>query len=374
MVSVLFIDDDPLAHRTLAHVLPAPYALLSAYTGREGLQAVERDSPDLVLLDVVLPDMDGITALRRITARPGAPPGVMLTAMSDPHLVKDAILAGACDYVVKPYGLPELLGALRVAVAGADARVAAAGCAAEADTGLVGESPAMREVGRLIRRYAVSEAPVLILGESGTGKELAARSLHACSRRRQAPFVAINCGALPETLLESELFGAEKGAFTDAVARPGCFEQANGGTLFLDEVGEMSPAAQTRLLRVIEQREVTRVGGVKPVSLDVRVVSASNRHLAPSENGFRADLYYRLGVLPLRIPPLRERPGDIPLLAAHVLAAHRGAAWRLAADARDRLCAHPWPGNVRELCNVMERAVLSAEGGTIRSRDLMFDA
>jgi DNA-binding NtrC family response regulator len=374
MVSILFIDDDPQAHKTLAHVLPAPYALLSAYTGRQGIEAAAREAPDLVLLDINLPDLDGIAVLRRIAARPAPPPVVMLTALSEPRLVKDAILAGARDYIVKPYDLKELLGTLRTALAGADARAAAA-AAQDVPGGLVGESAGMREVKRLILLYAPSDSPVLVLGESGTGKELVARAIHESSRRRGSPCIAINCGALPETLLETELFGAEKGAFTDAVPRPGSFEQANGGTLFLDEIGEMAPAAQTRLLRVIEQKEVTRVGGVRPVALDVRVVSASNRDIAPKGSGgsFRADLFYRLGVLPIRIPPLRERAEDIPLLAAHFLA-HRGEQpWELSGEARDLLCAHPWPGNIRELRNVMERAALSSEGGTIRARDLVFD-
>jgi transcriptional regulator with PAS, ATPase and Fis domain len=201
-----------------------------------------------------------------------------------------------------------------------------------------------------------------------------ARSIHEASGRRGGPCVALNCGALPETLLETELFGAEKGAFTDAVCRPGSFEQANGGTLFLDEIGEMSPAAQTRLLRVIEQKELTRVGGSRAIPLDVRVVSATNRELKghAGDGRFRADLFYRLGVLPIRVPPLRERREDIPILAAHflLLLKRTGA---IGAEAREKLCAHDWPGNIRELRNVMERAALSADTGTINARDVTFD-
>jgi DNA-binding NtrC family response regulator len=375
MVNVLFIDDDPQAHKTLAHVLPDPYFLLSAYTARQGIDAAAQEAPDVVLLDINLPDMDGIAALRQIVARPAAPAVVMLTAMSDVRLVKEAILAGACNYIVKPYDLKELLGTLRTAVAGADARAAALAAGETLADGLIGESAGMREVKGLILRYAPSDSPVLILGESGTGKELVARALHRASRRRDAPCIALNCGALPETLLETELFGAEKGAFTDAVARPGSFEQAGGGTLFLDEVGELSPAAQTRLLRVIEQKELTRVGGCRPVALDVRVVSATNRELAPGDprRRFRADLYYRLSVLPIRIPPLRERAEDIPVLAAHFLASRGGEPWDMSAEAREKLCAHRWPGNIRELRNVMERAALAAERRCIRPRDLIFD-
>ena len=376
MVKVLFVDDDPQAHKTLAHVLPEQYTLLSAYTARQGIDAAAREAPDVVLLDINLPDMDGIAALRHVVARPAAPPAVMLTAMSEPRLVKEAILAGACDYIVKPYDLKELLGTLRTAVAGADARrAAAAGVGQGLLDELIGESAGMQEVKRLILRYAPSDSPVLILGESGTGKELVALAIHETSRRRGAPCVAINCGALPETLLESELFGAEKGAFTDAVPRAGSFEQANGGTLFLDEIGEMSPMAQTRLLRVIEQKELIRVGGSRAIPLDVRVVSATHRELTAHHDncGFRADLFYRLSVLPIRIPPLRDRSEDIPVLAVHFLSLLGKQDTALSAEAREKLCAHRWPGNIRELRNVMERAALAAEGRDIAVRHVSFD-
>jgi DNA-binding NtrC family response regulator len=374
MIKVLFIDDDPQAHRTLDLVLPEPYILVSACTARQGIDAAAREHPDVILLDITLPDMDGIQVLRHISAQALPPPVVMLTAMGAPRVVKEAILAGACDYVVKPYELAELLGALRTAVAGADARRAVSTGPMTME-GMLGESAGMREVKELILRYAASDSPILVLGESGTGKEMVARLIHDSSRRRSGPCVAINCGALPETLLETELFGAEKGAFTDAVARPGSFEPANGGTLFLDEIGEMSQAAQTRLLRVIEGRSVTRVGGTRPLPLDVRVVSATNRDLrADVASGvFRGDLFYRLGVLPIRIPPLRERACDIPILAVHFLCALGRGETMLAADAREKLRAHPWPGNIRELRNVMERAALAADGGPIRARHLLFD-
>jgi DNA-binding NtrC family response regulator len=300
----------------------------------------------------------------------------MLTASAEPRVVKESILAGACDYIVKPIEAAELLGTLRTAVAGADARRAAAGEVSEAlMQGMIGESPGMRELKELIVRYAPSDSPVLVLGESGSGKERAARLIHDASRRRDGPCVAVNCGALPPTLLESELFGAEKGAFTDAVSRPGSFERADGGTLFLDEVGEMSPAAQASLLRVIEQKELTRVGGTRTIPLDVRVVSASNRDLKGdvSAGRFRADLYYRLGVLPIHVPPLRERRDDIPLLAVHFLRELGGQCRTISDGARERLLAHSWPGNIRELRSVMERAVLTADGGEIRPCHLNFD-
>jgi len=374
MVNVLFVDDDPLAHRTLDMVLPEQYTLLSAYTAREGIDAAARRAPDIILLDINLPDMDGIAALHEMAGRSGAPPIIMLTAMSRPSLVKEAILGGACDYVVKPYELPELLGTMRTALAGSDARRAAADVEASSPIGgLMGESAAVRELKEQILLYAPSDSPVLILGESGTGKELVARALHEASRRRDGPCIAINCGALPDSLLETELFGSEKGAFTDAIARPGSFEQANGGTLFLDEVGEMSPLAQTRLLRVIEEKRLTRLGGTRSVPLDVRVISATNRELRPGPEGLRADLFYRLSVLPIHVPPLRARREDVPVLAVHFLRHLGREHLRLEADAREALCRHEWPGNVRELRNVMERASLSAKDGAIRARDLVFE-
>jgi transcriptional regulator with GAF, ATPase, and Fis domain len=229
-------------------------------------------------------------------------------------------------------------------------------------------------VKELILRNAPSDSPDLVQGESGTGKELVARLIHERSRRRERPWVAVNCGALPESLMETELFGAEKGAFTDAVSRAGSFERANGGTLFLDEIGEMSPGAQTRLLRVIEEKELTRVGGSRPVPLDVRVVSATNRELkAETGTRFRTDLYYRLNVLPIRVPPLRERAEDIPVLAAHFLSLTGRTGVEISAESREKLIAHPWPGNVRELRNVLERASLAAARGVIRPGDLSFD-
>ena len=376
MVKVLFIDDEPTAHKTLELVLPDPYVLISAYSARHGMEALERDGPDVVLLDINLPDMDGIALLRKIQARPCPPPVVMLTALLQPRIVKEAILAGACDYIVKPIEAVEILGTLRIAVAGADARRAAAGETSSVPMqGMIGESAGMCELKALILRYAPSDSPVLVLGESGTGKERAARLIHDASRRKSGPYVAVNCGALPETLLESELFGAEKGGFTDAVSRPGSFERADGGTLFLDEIGEMSPAAQASLLRVIEQKELTRVGGTRSIPLDVRVVSASNRNLKEEVHAgrFRADLFYRLGVLPIHLPPLRDRREDIPLLAVHFLCQLGKKNTAISAAARERLLAHSWPGNIRELRSVMERAALGADGGEIRPCHLLFD-
>ncbi len=378
MVKLLFIDDDPQAHKTLSFVLDDFFVLISAYTGSEGLARLDGERPDIVLLDIGLPDVDGLCLLSRILASPVPPPVVMLTAHAEIRMVKEAIQAGAYDYVTKPYDLAELEGTLRRAVRHADSRASPTPGDGNGVAGLVGESKAMRAVKDLIRRYGPSDSPVLIQGESGTGKELVARSLHAHSRRSRAPCVAVNCGALPDSLLETELFGSERGAFTDAVSRAGSFEQADGGTLFLDEVGELSPKAQARLLRVLEQKELMRVGGTRRVPADVRVVSATNRDLKTEvgAGGFREDLFYRLGVLPVRLPPLRERPEDIPLIAVHILASLSPRAPGLAEDARDILMGYPWPGNVRELRSVLERSLLTAgeaDAERIRARDLLFD-
>jgi DNA-binding NtrC family response regulator len=375
MVKVLFVDDDPGAHAVLSHVLPPACTLLSALTGGAGLESARRDCPDVVLLDIGLPDMDGMDVLRAILSGPGAPPVVMLTAQSSVRLVKEAIQAGAYDYVVKPYGVEALRGTLAAAVRARDARRLVPPAGPSGLEEMVGDGGAMEQARQLILRYGPADFPVLVLGETGTGKELAARALHGVSPRRARPLVAVNCGALPESLLETELFGSEKGAYTDATSRPGSFERADGGTLFLDELGELSPAAQARLLRVLEEKEITRVGGARPVPVDARIVSATHRDLrAEVEAGrFRDDLYWRLSVLPIRLPALRDRPGDAGLLALHFLARCGRPGARLEPAAREKLETHRWPGNVRELRNVMERAALSAPDGCIRACDIQFD-
>jgi len=373
MVKVLFIDDDPLAQKTLEALLPAPYVPVPALTAAEGLALLAAEGADAVLLDIGLPDMDGMDVLRRIASSPSAPPVIMLTALTDIRLVKEALREGAYDYIAKPYALPELLGTLRRAVANAGRAVPAEGTLPP--DGMLGESGPLRAVREQVRRYGAADCPVLLTGESGTGKELAARAVHAASRRADGSLVAVNCGAIPATLLETELFGAEKGAFTDAVGRPGLFERASGGTLFLDEIGEMPPQAQVGLLRVLEQKELTRVGGSRTVPVDVRVVSATNRDLkkAVGDGTFREDLFYRINVLSIRLPPLRERGEDIPLLCAHFAAELGAAQIRFQEDALSLLRAHPWPGNIRELRNVVQRAVLAAEDGAVLARHVAFD-
>jgi two-component system response regulator AtoC len=377
MLKVLLVDDDRMLQESLDLALSERCTLRSALTGADGLAMFERDPPDAVLLDIDLPDLDGVSVLHRMVAKPFGPPVIMLTALADVRLVKECICAGAYDYIVKPCDLAELEGTLRRAAAQADARRARLGEPDDPRTfaDLAGETPAMRDVKHLVLRYAPSDSAVVVLGESGTGKELVARSLHRASHRAAGPFVAVNCGAIPDGLAETELFGAERGAYTDAVSRPGCFERAAGGTIFLDEVGELPTRVQVGMLRVLEQKELARVGGGRPVPLDVRVVSATNRDLkaAVRSGAFREDLYWRLSVLPIRLPALRERLADLPLVAATLLDRLGGDGVSLADDALDRLAAHPWPGNVRELRNVLERALLAASDGRIRARDLAFD-
>ncbi|MBN1836075.1 MAG: sigma-54-dependent Fis family transcriptional regulator [Spirochaetales bacterium] len=377
MIRVLFIDDDPQAQKTLAMVLAGGYAVSSALTAAAGLDRTRAERPDVVLLDVDLPDGSGLDLLDAILALPDPPPVIMLTAYGDLELVKRAIQAGARDYILKPYSLSLLEGALARAVRHAELsrRVAPPG-GREALDSLVGESPAMAGLRAQLLRYASADCPVLIQGESGTGKELVARALHELSPRRQGPFLAVNCAAVPETVLESELFGSEKGAFTDAVSRPGWFERARSGTLFLDEIGEMSLAAQAKLLRVLESSELYRVGGRDPVRVDVRILSASNRSLlaAVRAGSFREDLFYRLNVLPVSLPPLRERKEDIPLLVAWFMNRLSPATVRVEEQALVRLQEHDWPGNVRELRNVVERGLVLAQDGTIRRRDILIEA
>ncbi len=373
MIRLLFIDDDPAAQETLRMVLPEDYQLHSSLTGQEGLEAARALEPDVVLLDIDLPDRDGLEVLEELCGRILGPPVIMLTAYGDVELVKRAVQLGAYDYILKPYRLDQLTGTIRRAVQCLPLRRSCPPAEEhEALAALVGESPALREIRALLGRCGPSDAPVLIEGESGTGKELVAAALHRLSPRRGGPLVPVNCGAFPESLLEAELFGVERGAFTDAVARPGCFEQAHGGSIFLDEIGEMAPSAQVRLLRVLETKEVMRVGGRQRLPLNIRVLAATHRDLKEgiASGRFREDLYYRIGVLPIRIPPLRERKEDIPLLAVHFLQSRGKPQKSIEPQALERLERHNWPGNVRELYNVLERAALLGDGTMIRSRDI----
>ncbi len=367
MARLLVVDDEPSFRALLRDILEgAGHGVTEARDGAEALAFLERTAFDLVLTDRRMPAVDGLELLRRIRARTSPPPVVVLTAHGSIPEAVEAVRLGAADYIAKPLPSPEALVDLVASL-----------LPREDDGEIVTADAAMKELLDLVDRVAPRDVAVLVTGESGAGKELVARRLHARSPRAKGPFVAVNAAALPETLAESELFGAERGAFTGAdQARAGRFEEASGGTLFLDEVGELPVGLQSKLLRVLEERVVRRLGGSRDLPVDVRLVAATNRDLsrATEEGGFRQDLFFRLAVVVVNVPPLRERPDDVPLLARHFaerLAARHGVPVpSLADDALAALSAHAWPGNVRELRNVLERTVVVRGGAPIRAADL----
>jgi two-component system response regulator FlrC len=370
MADILVVEDDDALCEALTDTLElAGYRVATASNGVDALAELENGAVRLILSDVQMGQMDGMALLEQAQRRWPEIPLLLMTAYGTIEKAVNAMRLGASDYLVKPFEAPVLLD--RVARHIAEARVEEASCPTD--------DPAMRELLALAARVAKSEATVLILGESGAGKEVLARYLHGHSPRAAGPFVAINCAAIPENMLEALLFGYEKGAFTGAAqSTPGKFEQAQGGSLLLDEVSEMALALQAKLLRVLQEKEVERLGGRKPIALDVRVLATTNRDLKEcvARGAFREDLYYRLCVFPLTVPPLRERCGDILPLARALLERH----WRggkplpsLDAAAERRLLNHRWPGNVRELENVMQRALILHEGGKIGLAAILFD-
>ena len=372
MTTVLIIDDEAAVRRLVRLALERDgHAVVEAADGAQGVERFAASRPDVVLCDVVMPGLGGFDVLARLrTADPTVPVVVVTGEGSTEHAIR-AMACGACDYLLKPLDLPRAVRTVRRILASAGPP-APPDAAATPAARLLGKSDAMYEVSKLIGRVAGQPTTVLILGESGTGKELVARSIHAHGGRRTGPFVALNCAAIPESLLESELFGHERGAFTGADRqRLGKFELARGGTLFLDEVGDLAPATQAKLLRVLQEQEFTRLGGSETVRADARILAATHRDLrAEAAAGrFREDLYYRLGVVSIRLPPLRDRREDIPLLVTHFL--HRSArelslgVTGVHPDALARLCAQDWPGNVRELANALHQAVLECPGATI---------
>ena len=373
MTTVLIVDDDAALRQAVAVALTdLGHATAEAADGEAALSWLSRQRADAVLLDLRMPGMDGMEVLRRIRAAPDPPPIAILTAVPTSENTIEAMRLGAADHLAKPIGRDELKRLLQrmLPASGATTQVPANG---GRDDDLVGPSTIMREVQKSIGLLADSDATVLLLGETGTGKEVVARSIHRHGRRAKAPFVPVNCAAIPGELLESLLFGHVRGAFTGAVAdRLGSFREAQGGTLFLDEIGDMDLAMQAKLLRALQERVVTPVGG-KPAPIDVRVVAATHRDLRQSvrDGRFREDLYYRLGVVPIVLPPLRERLADIIPLAEHFLAL-AATPKRLSAGAAARLLAHPWPGNVRELVNAITRASTLVRRPVIEADDLAF--
>ncbi len=380
--TVLIIDDEP-AHRLMVRVVlgDAGFKVLEADNGPAGLAAVRTRPVDVILLDMRMPGMSGQEVLQRLQESGSCPPVIMLTAFGSVGNAVEAMKAGAWDYLTKPTDNDELLAVVQKACDHArltrENRDLKKQIGQLRDTRLIGDSPAMRRVVELIEQVGPSEANVLILGESGTGKELAAQLLHEHSLRREGALVKVNCAALPETLLESELFGYVRGAFTGATQdKPGRFQLAAGGTLFLDEIGELPMTLQAKILRALQERIVEPLGGVTPVSVDVRFIAATNRDLPAmiAEGKFREDLYYRLNVLEIRIPPLRERTEDIPLLTDHLLAKlcrkNNRPVRSVSREFLDALTRHEWRGNVRELENVLERSLILCRGDVLDVRDL----
>jgi len=377
---ILIVDDEPDMVDNCARLLRrSGHRCLTATDPRRALALLESERPDLVLTDLKMPEVDGLAVLRRAHELDPTLPVIVITAFATIESAVAAVKEGAFDYLPKTFSVDELtivvdraLRQRRLAQENRNLREQL-----QTTFGLenvVGRSPAMAQVFELVKKAARSEANILILGESGTGKELIARAVHANSPRAAQAFVPVDCASLPENLLESELFGHEKGAFTGAIrAKPGLMEVASGGTLFLDEIGDLPVSLQVKLLRALQERQIRRVGGTALLDVDVRVVSATNRHLrqAVAAGQFREELYYRVNVIEIQLPPLRERAGDIRLLAHAFLKRYgQGRAQAFDDAAMGALEAYAWPGNVRELQNVVERACALAESDTITRRDL----
>jgi len=373
MAKILVVDDEESIiwiFRKLVESLG--HAFLSAATGEKGIEIAKAEQPDLVFMDVKLPGIDGLSALEEVRRVAPRSKYVVITAHGTLDTAVRAMKLGAVEYLSKPVELDQARALIQGSIKGAGvSREVESLRKTENLKGIVGKSPLMQEVFKKVAAVAGSDATVLLMGESGTGKELLARAVHYNSPRSSGPFEAINCASIPETLLESELFGHEKGAFTGAIRqKPGKFEVAGGGTVFLDEIGEITLGAQVKLLRFLEDRKFERVGGTEQLSVDVRIVSATNQNLEERvrEGRFREDLYFRLNVVRIDIPPLRDRREDVPLLVAYYLDLARGAG--VTTEALELLKNHSWPGNVRELRNAIERGVVLARGTPIRAEHL----
>ena len=382
MPSVLIVDDEPNIRRMVGALLAAEgYEVREAPDAAAGLSLAIGDPPDVVLMDLMMPgEMDGMGALARFRERLADVPVIMMSGRAGLTDAVKATKLGALNFLEKPLTPEGVLVATRNAVELRKARREAQALREELGIAgeLVGDSPSIQKLRELIQRVAPSDARVLITGESGTGKELVAASIHMHSARKEQPYVRVNCAAIPRDLVESEMFGHEKGAFTGATdRRTGRFELANGGTLFLDEVGDLGQEAQAKLLRAIEAKEIERVGGAKPIRVDVRIISATNKDLnrCVKDGTFRDDLLFRLNVIPIEITPLRERPDDIPLLIQHFSALYQARSGRPAPrwspDALRQMSAYRWPGNVRELANIVERLAILHPGDEVKAERVL---
>ncbi len=375
--SVLIVDDEPGARESLEVILEDDYQVLSVGSGPEALETLREKPVDLILLDVNMPEMDGLTALRKIKEQDEEIDVIMVSALNQARKAVDAIKLGAYDYITKPYEPEDILSTVNRVIGKQKLYKELDFLRREVEESrgfdhIVSQTKRMQEIFQLIKKVAFTSTNILITGESGTGKELIARSIHRQGNRRNGSFVAVNCAAIPSELMESEMFGHEKGAFTGAHTRTiGKFEHANDGTLFLDEVSVLRSDLQAKLLRVLQEREVERIGSNKPIKIDIRVISATNTNLedAVTRGKFRQDLYFRLNVVPISIPPLRERREDIPLLAKHFLNKFNTAFNKkipgFTEKAIDALTRYHWPGNIRELENLIERIVVLLPGNEV---------
>jgi DNA-binding NtrC family response regulator len=372
--TILIVDDEKGARQSLEVILEDDYQVLAAENGREALEIFRKESIDLILLDVHMPDMDGLEVLRKIKEQDEEIDVIMVSALNLARKAVDAIKLGAYDYITKPYEPEDILSTVARVINKRNLYKELDFLRREVEESrgfdqIVSQNKAMLEIFQLIKKVAYTSTNIMITGESGTGKELIARSIHRQGHRKAGAFVAINCAAIPSELMESEMFGHEKGAFTGAHTRTiGKFEHANGGALFLDEISVLRSDLQAKLLRVLQEREIERIGSNKPIKIDIRVISATNINLedAVVQGKFRQDLYFRLNVVPISIPPLRERKEDIPLLAKHFLNKFNTAFNKkvpgFSGKALDALTRYHWPGNIRELENLIERIVVLSPG------------
>jgi len=375
--TILVVDDESGARQSLEVILEDDYHVLSAENGPEALKLLRRESVDLILLDVHMPDMDGLEVLRKIKERDEEADVIMVSALNLARKAADAIKWGAYDYITKPYEPEDILSTVARVINKRNLHKELDFLRREVEKSrkfdqIVSQNSTMLEIFQLIKKVAYTSTNIMIAGESGTGKELIAHSIHRQGNRKNGPFVAINCAAIPSELMESELFGHEKGAFTGAHTRTiGKFEHANGGTLFLDEISVLRSDLQAKLLRVLQEREIERIGSNKPIKVDIRVISATNTNPEDGvlQGKFRQDLYFRLNVVPISIPPLRERKEDIPLLAKHFLNKFNTAFNKkvpgFSGKALDALRRYHWPGNIRELENLVERIVVLSSGDEV---------